>query len=537
MKDITQYSTQSVSFPRTERRDSVNFLTSGDAGKIIPVSVIPLNPEDSVIRCPININVEMMETAEILMNDVMVRAYSYFVPFLAFDRFSSMDSVLRSWRKEKEREADAGPVDFFQTAVMPAHGSNAVYKALGIHGRVGDTKNIAYVEAYNEVVNFRRRNASKSLTLRTATDTTLAEAMWSHRLMKDIVPDYDAARIDGEISLNAVGGGNISVSGLFTNTASSHPVGTIKNPDGTTAADNTYQNYEALYGKKGSGDSLEDIFIEMEEGGISVSLSNIELAKKTAAFARMRERFESHDEDYIIDLLMNGIRIPDQTMRDPILLGMREAPIRYVRRWATDAGNLDEGVTTGVANISMNVRLPPVTCGGIIVNTVEIVPDPLFERKRDFFFDTVDTDKFPQALRDYLDPEKVEAVPNEFIDVDHNTPSGLFGYSYLNYNWNREFTRIGGKFYRPAVDAVSDVERRRIWSVEQADPTLTADWYLVPTLHKKVFVDDTVDGFDIAGGHNAAIRGLTQFGRPLSESTVDHYQAVLDDVDQTRVKD
>uniref|UniRef100_UPI0013B3E98E hypothetical protein n=1 Tax=Escherichia coli TaxID=562 RepID=UPI0013B3E98E len=38
-----------------------------------------------------------------------------------------------------------------------------------------------------------------------------------------------------------------------------------------------------------------DVFAEMQQNGITVSLSNIEMARKTQAFAKLRQQYNQHD--------------------------------------------------------------------------------------------------------------------------------------------------------------------------------------------------------------------------------------------------
>ena len=65
---------------------------------------------------------------------------------------------------------------------------------------------------------------------------------------------------------------------------------------------------------------------------------------------------------------------------------------------------------------------------------------------------TLDQNFYPEFIRDTLDPEKVDVVTNEEVDVEHGTPVGTFGYTYLNGKWARSIPRVGGKFYRPDPD-------------------------------------------------------------------------------------
>ena len=49
------------------------------------------------------------------------------------------------------------------------------------------------------------------------------------------------------------------------------------------------------------------IWAELTSGNATLSLADIEQARKTAAFARLRSSYDGIDDEYIIDLLMQGI--------------------------------------------------------------------------------------------------------------------------------------------------------------------------------------------------------------------------------------
>lgn len=142
-----------------------------------------------------------METAEILMNAINVRVMAYLVPTLAFDRFEgSMDQLNRSWSGEAFKGLPVVP--YVETAAFGATGANQVYKYLGLHAKPTAMVNTMYLEAYNQIWNFRAKNRSGDLTLRARLATDLAPAFWTHERFKHIVPDFDQAVIDGEVALN-----------------------------------------------------------------------------------------------------------------------------------------------------------------------------------------------------------------------------------------------------------------------------------------------------------------------------------------------
>jgi predicted Rdx family selenoprotein len=350
-----------------------------------------------------------------------------------------------------------------------------------------------------------------------------------------IVPDFDQKLIDGEVALNALtfkapilteqytginptnlnGGGdpgtNFAVPGNTTN---------------PTAQGTTPESY-----------LFEDIYAELTAGGnATMSLADIEQAKKTAAFAKLRSMFDGISEEHIIDMLMEGIRVPEEAMKQPILLSKQSTMIGYNQRYATDAANLDTSVTNGFATVDMSIRTPQMNTGGVIMITAEIVPEQMWERKKDYFLYTTDADDLPNYLRDFLDPESVSVVKNDHLDVNHSTPDGTFGYAPLNHEYMRDMVNIGGKYYRPAND-VFDEDRAKIWTVEQTDPTLTEDFYLVSGLHKKVFSDQVADAFEITCISDVEITGNTVFGERLLEAdATSDYEQITDLVDSARIE-
>ena len=555
-----------ITVQKSMRKARGRVLTSGDAGKILPLKYEWLHREDGVQSGKIRVNVEMMETSEMLMNGVGVTCYAHFVPMLAFDRFNgSMNELNASYKKENGVAGSVVP--FFESNKIYNTSSSSVfavtdpagidtsytgsswhadefYGTMGIHTQAS-VYNTTIVEAYNAIVNFRRKARSKSLPLRNAFDHSLAEAFWINNGMQNIVPDFDQALIDGEVSLQgltfkapvyseminrgqasyAAGGSENSDDGFGpagNNSSSNNPAysSTVVHPDGTTTGAYLWDN----------------IWAELTAGGnATMSLADIDQARKTASFAKLRQMYDGIDDEYLIDLLMSGIRVPEEAMKQPILLGKSQQMIGFNQRYATDAANLDESATNGYATLDMSIRTPAMNTGGVIMITAEIVPEQLWERKKDYFLYTTDPDTLPSYLRDFLDPEKVAVVKNDHADVNHATPDATFGYAPLNHEWQRDLVNVGGKYYRPANDAF-DEDRAKIWSAEATNPTLNEDFYLCTGLHKKVFADQTADSFEITAMTDMNIVGNTVFGAGLQETdATSDYDAITADVDSTRI--
>lgn len=525
--------TEALVAPRTLRKHSARGITSLPAGKMVPLAAFPVLREDAVRSGRLRFSFEMMETAEVLMNAINVRVMAYFVPMLALDRFNgSMDQLNLSYEGKPPLEGEM-VVPFIEQVPFGAHGSNDIYRYLGLHGRADQMVNSSYVEAYNQIWNFRAKNRSPDLTLRNRLDAGLAPAFWSHERFAHIVPDFDQAVIDGEVPLNvvnavmplrdAVGGNRMVLRGAsdgFTRVLE-HKPGT----DVVTSSRGSLVSQELL---------LDGMYAELQQNGITVSLSNIEMARKTQAFAKLRQQYNMHD-DHIINLLMDAISIPDQAFKQPMLLSDRTTIFGMSKRYASDAGNLTESVVNGMTGLDMSIQLPRINTGGIIMVVAEITPDQLFERQEDPWLNTLSVEGLPQYLRDTLDPEKVDVVKNSRIDTSHATPNATFGYEPLNGRWNIDTPRVGGRFYRPTVNTGFDEDRQRIWAVETINPTLSTDFYLCTNMHTKPFVVTNQDPFEVVTQGDLFIEGNTVFGGHLVEAT-DDYEKVLAVAPQDRIE-
>jgi hypothetical protein len=548
-----------ITVQRSTRRDRGRVLTSADAGKILPLKYIPMLREDAVKRGRVRVNFEMMETAELLMNGIVVNVMAHYVPMLAFERFNgSMEELNRSYKGETgiggsvvpyfeknkryrpdidEVINDTTPEDFDVSDYISggiSAGNAEFFQTMGIHTQASNL-NTTVVEAYNAIVNHRRKARSASLPLRNAFDYRLAEAFWSLD-NNHIVPDFDQKLIDGEVSLN----GLTFEAPLRANAYGAYSArNEVSGGTASVVSDTSWSPIGDASAATLSGDEVifSDIWAELTSGGnATMSLADIEQAKKTAAFAKLRSMYDGLTDDYIIDTLMEGIRVPEETMKQPILLAKQQTMIGYNQRYATDAANLDTSVTNGYASVDLNIRTPQMNTGGVIMITAEIVPEQMWERKKDYFLYETDPDNLPNYLRDVLDPEQVSVVKNDHLDVNHSTPDGTFGYAPLNHEWMRDMVNVGGKYYRPANDAF-DEDRAKIWTVETTDPTLSSDFYLVDSLHKKVFSDQVADAFEITCISDMEITGNTVFGERLLEAdATSDYEAITDLVDTARIE-
>ena len=484
------------------------------------------------------------------MNPVNMRVMAYLVPWLAMERFEkSRDQFDRSYMGQAQVEGGA-VVPFFETDAYGTQGSNEVYKYLGLTGEAADEVNTMYLEAYNTIYNFRAKNRSPNLTPRARLASTLAPAFWTHSRFQHIVPDFDQAVIDGEVALNIVESEltlkNKDITGTGPN---SEDHAKVRIYHSENLANQLFLNQQnggdvttTVANSSGSPRTIQlradltQLVAEMTSTGVTVSLSNLELARKTQAFAKIRQKYEGLPDEYIIDMLMSGLSIADLAWTQPILLADQEVRIGQVKRYATDAGNLASSAVSGGAALDLRWHAPRSETGGIVMIVAECLPVQLFERQRDPFFYTSDVATLPDALRDTLDPEKVVIVQNGEIDTNHATPEDTFGYAPLNWQWASGGPRIGGKFYKPVAGGAEIVARQRIWAVDVEDPVLGDDFYIAPALPTDPFLDEAVDPFEITVMGAAAITGNTQFGGLLVEPTaVSNYDEVMDKAPTDRI--
>lgn len=551
MENLNRRQVAPVDIPRTMRGDVADVLTSIPAGKATPISFIGIHREDSIRAAKFRFSFEMMETAELLMNNVNVVVKAYFVPTLAHPRFQgSMDVLNRSFRKVPPLAGEA-VIPYIGTVAAGAHGANEILRYMGLHARPGQVLSTTLVEAYNLIFNHRAANRSPDLTKRLMTNTALAPAFWLHEKFAHIVPDFDQRLIDGEVPLNFSGFAGSAMAPVVYDRKNATSFIARNAADGTPAAAGGTQNMRVNSSgiiSKDSGPAaihfdpsgnlfadVEDVLTALANEGIKVSLSNIETAKKTAVWARLRQQFEGHTDEWLIDLLMQGITIPDQVLKNPMLVGEGRTIFGQSKRYATDSGNLTESVATGLTYVDVSINLPRMGVGGTIMFIAEITPDQIFERQQDPWLHTTDIDLYPNAMIDILDPEKVEVVENQWIDIDHDQPTDQFGYSHMNHKWDRNVTRVGGRFFRPAVDAAFDEDRQRLWAVETQNPTLSEDFYLCTQMHTKVFVVTTEDPFECAMSGGAVIEGNTQFGPRLLEAS-DSWEKISAQVPNDRIE-
>lgn len=527
--------------PSTLRVVDSPLASSGDAGIVHPVAATALFREDGVQRGQVTVNVEMQETAETLMNGVRVKVMAHLVPWCAFDRFEGSMELFNAAYKGQPG-AGGQSVSFFDTAAVAASFTDW-HKQFGVHLPPVGNFNTMYLEAFNTLWNFRAKARFKDAPQRALLDTTAAQGFWPNPgRMSNVVPTFDQAVMDGEVELNLFGQAPVSGLGVINGAFN---VGTSAAVRETGSGALTTFSRFVDGGTDGSQMKMEvsqiegvwrpQVFAEMAQAGIKLSLQNIELAKQTAAWAQVRKQYKNISEEHLIDMLMDGIRIPDLALMQPILLAQNTTVLGYDKRYATDGANLEKSVSQGLGNVSLTYRTPRINTGGVILITMEISPEQMFERMEDPFLALSSAEQVPAFVRDFLDPQKVDTIANKQVDVTHTDPDGVFGFEPLNNKWRTiSAPRIGGKFF--LTDANKGHENRmRIWAPETTDPELTADFYLISDLPKAVFADTLADSFEWDGRHMAQIVGHTVFGKRLEEDG-NEYETIDAMVDKTRIE-
>lgn len=530
-----------VVIPQSKRNHPMRIMTSIPAGKFVPIARIPLLREDQCMG-RVSLGFQMQETVELLMNNVVVDVQAWLVPMSAAERFISYDDVNRAWEGVPRKEGDP-VIPYIETGVAGVLGTgvgeNEILLRLGRHAKATDTINLFDIEAYNLVWNEIAKNVSPNITPRARLDKTVAPGFWPNNLFNFIVPDFDEKTMEGAIGITAI-------DAMLPVKAANPTSGMLKfKIDAEAVARNLVMGTGAgkplgLNGATVAADKfvrdMEGLVAELADGQLSFSLANIQLAKETQAWANLRKNYSELPEDFLINILMDGIQVNDLLWQQPVMLARQQVNFGMAKRFASDGGSLTESVVNGAAAVDLAWTTPKCNPGGVVMLFAQIAPEQLFERMEDPWLHCTSVDELPHALRDLADPQKVEVVPNRYIDIDHDTGDDLFGYAPKNYRWNFAGPNIGGRFHRPEVDAPFDEDRQMLWAVETQNPTLTEDFYLISDMHLKPFWTDLIDPFDVIGRGENLISGLTQFGPALIEKSSDDYQLVLDRIEQTRIE-
>jgi hypothetical protein len=533
-------------FARTVRHDRVNGMTSGRAGVVVPIDYIPLFAGDSAAG-RFGIDIEMQEMPRPLLNGVVGQVQAWLVTKLSHPKFTSYEEYIAS--KEGVNisalgASDRTPPDFFTTiegADYTTAAASEFMKKLGLHLPAGEKIHSDLIDAFWQVYNFRLAAHSSKLTLQgyaadsLANSTALPRAFWPKAALTNVVPDYESALVVGALDLD-VTAGQLPVSGILVGTGkTAGNIGaTSRETQGVEHAANTKNGFNA---RTGSNDSTsvfieEDadnpgypgVFAEMAGQGLTASLADIDKARTTQAFAKLRAAYAGNDitgymsDDAILAQLMRGVPVPQDEFQRPILLDSQLVRFGFLERHATDAANLDDSISQGRTSASLSLNVPTLPTEAVIIITFEMMPELLQEAQYDDWLHMEEASELPDALRDIQRTEPVDIVPNKRRDARHTSPDDLYGYEPMNYKWDRNFTRLGGDFYQDNPSNPFTEQRSGIWQANIVDPSFTGDHWLVPaSLDHSVFSDSTADAFEAVFRHDLAITGLTQMGDMLDE--------------------
>lgn len=543
---MARQSTTPVEFNKTTRKDHAVTMTSDRAGRVTMLGYAPLLPGDSASG-RVGIDLELAEMPKPLLNAVHMNVQVWFCPKSALPDFSGMDELRHAMTGLPIKAlgvADRPAPSYYRNSTAFTSAFQTYFgKVMGLHFKTGQSINSDVFNSLIHVYNFRLAAHSSKLQERgyfgdtPAPSTDPLRAFWPSSRFSRVVPDYERALIVGALDLD-VAAGRIPVSGIgLTTTSGAQPSVSVKETDGSTAtypvnhfSDNNGGRLRVLLG--GASNALPQIFAEMGGETVQASLADIDMARTTKSFAQLRASYAGaklnkfSDDDTIVSLLMQGLNLPPEVFDRPWLLDSKRVPVGFAERFATDAANLEKSLTRGRASATLSVNVPRQETGGIILYTVELLPERVDERQEDIFFGLNAFDQLPNALRDVQRVEPVDLVKNSRLDVLHTTPDGLYGYEPMNNVWQRDFTRLGGKFYQATVGAGFSENRANIWQSEIVNPTFSASHYLAPAqFPHDVFSDTDADAFEVVARHSLSITGLTQFGDVLAEDNND-YEAV-----------
>lgn len=536
MKPIRQ-NTSPIEFSRTNRVDTANGKTSLRAGLVYPMAYVPLLRGDSASGS-FALQLTMGDQPRPIMNQVIANMQAWFVPKSAHPQFSGHDEFIAAYNGAEITAADqvtrtAPP---FYNVVSDGPGLATIRdslfaKTLGIH--TGNRPvNTDLIDAYRLIQNFRLRAHSDKLPLGKYAVEDLAEslelqsAFWPYSRFADVVPDYDRALVVGSLDLDILQGA-IPIAGINRTDAAVGTAGIFSNSTQFTMKSN--EGPELTFNIT---DALSSIYSDFAGSTVTASLMDIDKARTTQAYAKLRTTLAGLDysgyipEESIMAELMQGFRIPPEMFRRPMLLGSSKVAFGFDQRFATDSGSLDQSLSRGVMSGTFNYNVPSQETGGVIMITCEVLPESIHERQSDEFLHLTSPSQLPNAQRDTLRTEPVDNVYCREVDVEHTDPDTLYGYRPMNTVWNRDVTRLGGSFYQDDPEIEWTEQRSALWLSGVVDPYLTANHWLAPKpFPHAVFSDPDADACEGTFRNVCSISGLTQMGDPLAEDG-NHFDAV-----------
>lgn len=536
---MSRQSSTPVQFDISMRPDNDVAMTSGRAGVVVPLGYIPLLPGESMSG-RVGIDIKLAEMPRPLMNAVYARVQGWCVPKGAHPQFPGRDELNHAMTGEAIKSlgaADRTPPAFFTTLTggpLTTAAASEFFETLGLHIPTGATINTDLIDAFNVIYNFRLAAVSSRLARRAYASedideaTTLPPAFWPSQRFGHVVPDYEAALVQGALDLDVLAG-SMPLQNVFTeNNYGTQNVGEM-NADGTFAARSSASNV-ILRGKRvGATDAIEPLHVTMAGQTIGVTLNDVDKARIRQAYAKLHAAYAGNDatgfdnDSTLVALLMMGLDPGAENFKRPWLLDSKQVPIGFAERFATDAANLDESVTVGRAQAKLALNVPKLDAGGVVIYTVEVLPERIDERMSDEWLLSTTFDQLPNPLRDIQRTLPVDMVVNRRIDAKHTSPNGLYGYEPMNYKWKRDRTRLGGIFYEATPGAVITESRMGLWQTDIVDPDFEATHHLAPVpFPHDVFADTLAPAFEVVSRHVCSIVSQVQFGDVLTEDNEDY---------------
>lgn len=537
-----------VSFPKSVRPDNGLLLSSGRAGTVLPIGYVPLLRGDSASGV-MAVDVKLAEMPKPLLNAVTANVQAWFVPKSCFPQFFSYEEFVHSYQKEDISalgRSAANPPALFQilsSTSLTTFATSTFAKTLGLHFANDWEINADVIDAYNLVYNFRLQAHSTKLPLKKFVGQSLPDAValgrafWPTGRFSHVVADYDRSLVVGALDLDVaagrvpvsgigvIGSLNALANGLTARGTDGHDFTSAADaPIGSTISGNATNGLVVRLKGASSATHAADVWAEMDNLKFEVTLADIDVARKTQAFAKMATSFAGGDitgfdaDDVKVAELLQGFHVTESMTKRPWLLDSKRVPFGMIERHATDGDNLDMSVSRGRAGVQLSVNVPTQESGGYIIFTLEVLPERLDERMSDEAMLISDPEEYPNPLRDIQRIEPVDMVLNRRLDAKHTDPDDLYGYEPMNAVWRRDYTRLGGDYYSATPGAGWSESRSNIWMADIIDPAYTEDHFLAPAnFPHSVFSDTNASAFDIVVRHQIAIVGQTLFGDQIFE--------------------
>lgn len=178
---MARQSTAPVQFSRTTRKDTAITMSSARAGKVVPVTYIPVLAGDSVSG-RVGVDIKLREMPKPLLNGVTANIQAWFAPKSALPQFSGREELMHARTGEVIKSlgaADRTPPPYFTTisgANLTTFANSTFSKCLGLHVPAGASINSDLVDSFVLVYNFRLAAHSSRLTRRKYASEDIANA-------------------------------------------------------------------------------------------------------------------------------------------------------------------------------------------------------------------------------------------------------------------------------------------------------------------------------------------------------------------------